>query len=62
MLQVRPVALICDLHGHSRREGVFTYSCLPDKQLLPVNQEVPVEQVGERRRQGGGGALHTSRW
>eukprot|EP00952_Eustigmatos_sp_NYUAD-ZCMA_P005168 22651-Eustigmatos_ZCMA.PRE.1 len=30
-LQVRPVALICDFHGHSRREGVFMYSCLPER-------------------------------
>lgn len=29
-LRTRPVALMVDLHGHSRRQGVFMYACTPD--------------------------------
>jgi hypothetical protein len=31
LLRERPLALICDLHGHSRRQGAFMYGCLPEK-------------------------------
>lgn len=40
--KTRPVCMIIDLHGHSHREGVFFYGCMPDRKFLragvsPIN-------------------------
>lgn len=32
--QNRPVALVIDIHGHSRKQGAFFYGCVPDKKLM----------------------------
>src|SRR5690348_2749827 len=31
---MRPVGLVLDLHGHSRKQGIFTYGCIPDKRHM----------------------------
>ena len=28
------IGLVLDIHGHSRKHGVFTYGCLPDRRLM----------------------------
>lgn len=30
----RTVGLIMDLHGHSRKQGIFVYGCVPDKRMM----------------------------
>lgn len=30
----RPISLILDLHGHSAREGIFLYGCIPERQMM----------------------------
>jgi hypothetical protein len=33
-LKMRSVGFVLDLHGHSRKKGIFVYGCVPDKRLL----------------------------
>lgn len=40
--KLRVIGLAIDIHGHSRKQGVFLYSCIPDKKILrphspPIN-------------------------
>ena len=34
--KVHRVAYVIDLHGHSKKEGIFIYGCIPDKKLTRV--------------------------
>lgn len=34
MKKLRTVGLILDIHGHSRKQGLFVYGCVPDKKML----------------------------
>ena len=40
MSQERKVALVLDLHAHSRRKNVFSYGCRPSKGTSLVDQQV----------------------
>jgi len=43
-LQFHSISAIVDLHGHSHKEGIFLYGCLPDKRLLRINP--PILAIG----------------
>lgn len=32
--RARPTSVVLDLHGHSIREGVFLYGCMPERRML----------------------------
>jgi len=34
LTKTRTVGLMMDIHGHSQRQGVFIYGCVPDKRIL----------------------------
>ena len=39
------VAFVIDLHGHSRKEGIFIYGCIPDRKLTrPPSPRRPVRK------------------
>ncbi|KAJ1484386.1 hypothetical protein T484DRAFT_1894477, partial [Baffinella frigidus] len=41
----RGVVLFCDMHGHSRKKGVFVYGCDPSKRETPPEDPRPLEKV-----------------
>lgn len=54
--RVRPVAMVLDLHGHSRKQGIFTYGCTPDRRhLRPASPPNVMVLTREQQAQGGGG-------
>ena len=55
--QERKVALVIDLHAHSRRCNVFSYGCRPSKGLVLADQ-----QVKESNRKTQGREIECSTW
>lgn len=54
----RRVVLQCDIHGHSRKEGLFVYGCVPDaswrryiqdRERKKVEKEMLEAQMEKRR-------------
>jgi hypothetical protein len=43
LVRHRKVGFVLDLHGHSRKKGIFIYGCVPDKRLLYMNTAPPEE-------------------
>lgn len=39
--KTRTIAMMIDIHGHSRRQGIFFYGCVPDKKMM-TNNFMPV--------------------
>ena len=39
--KTRTVAMMIDIHGHSRKQGIFFYGCVPDKKIM-TNNFMPV--------------------
>lgn len=50
--QSRPVAMVLDLHGHSRKQGIFTYGCTPDKRhMRPASPQSVMLLTREQQQQ-----------
>ena len=41
LAKTRTVAMMIDIHGHSRKQGIFFYGCVPDKKIM-TNNFMPV--------------------
>jgi hypothetical protein len=45
----RKIGLILDLHGHSKKQGIFLYSCIPDKSISKYSQHVLPTQTNDNQ-------------
>lgn len=44
----RTLAFVLDLHGHSRKKGIFVYGCLPDRR--PTNSASPTIEASSEKK------------
>ncbi len=47
----KKIGLILDLHGHSKKQGIFLYSCIPDKSISKYSQHVlPTQNIDQNSK------------
>lgn len=54
----KKIGLILDLHGHSKKQGIFLYSCIPDKSISKYSQHVlPTQNIDQNSKLEDGEAI-----
>lgn len=49
--QVRTVGMVLDLHGHSRKQGIFAYGCIPDKRHMRPSSPMSMLVLSNAQKQ-----------